>query len=117
MPTRLTPHTALMDVNKATLKFLALPLLLFALQAEQLFLFSTNSDKTPNHTHLQHAKFSQSHRDDWPPFLLTVSCEAPPPILYHPFSAEAEKVISLLCTSGSTWGHVQMSQPIQNWNK
>ena len=38
---------------------MALPPLFFALQAEKLILVSANSDKTPHHTHLQHAKISQ----------------------------------------------------------
>ena len=40
-------------------------------------------------------KSHKNHRDDWPPFLLTASCEAPPPIPYHPISAEAEKNLSV----------------------
>ena len=39
--------------------FLVLPPLLFALQAEQLFLVPAISNKTSHHTHLQHAKISQ----------------------------------------------------------
>ena len=77
--------------QRSHVEFFALPPLLFALKAERLFLVSANSDKTPHHTHLQHAKISQNHRDDRPPFLLTASCESPPPTPYRPFSAKAEK--------------------------
>ena len=59
MPTRLTLAPTLSHgCQQSYIEFLALPPLLFALQAERLFLVSANSDKTPHHTHLQHAKIS-----------------------------------------------------------
>ena len=37
----------------------------------------------------------KNQRDNQLPFLLTANCEGPPPIPYRPFSAEAEKNLSL----------------------
>ena len=59
MPTRLTPPHCSCDCQQSYSKYLALPPLLFALQAEQLFLVSANCNKTLHHTQLQHAKISQ----------------------------------------------------------
>ena len=87
--------------QRSHVEFFALPPLLFALKAERLFLVSANSDKTPHHTHLQHAKSSQNHRDDWPPFLLTASCESPSPTPTAHFQLKLKKPIRLLYTSGS----------------
>ena len=95
MPTRPIPPYCSHGCQQTYIEFLALPPLLFALQSEQLFLVSANSDKTPHHTHLQHAEISQKSQGDWPPFLLTASYEALPPIPYCPFSAEAEKNLSV----------------------
>ena len=59
MPTTPTPPQCSHGCQKSYIEFLALPPLLFALQAEWLFLVSANSNKTPHHTLLQHAKISQ----------------------------------------------------------
>ena len=59
MLTRLTPPHCSHGCQQSYVEVLAPPPLLYALQAEQLFLVSANSDKTPHHTHLQHAKTSQ----------------------------------------------------------
>ena len=58
-PTRLTPPHCSYGCQQSCVEILALPPLLFALQAELLFLVSVNSDKTHRHTHPQHAKISQ----------------------------------------------------------
>ena len=58
-PTRPTPPHCSHGCQQTYVEYLALPPLLFALQAEQLFLVSVNSYKTSHHTHLQHAKISQ----------------------------------------------------------
>ena len=56
-PTRPTPIHCSHGCQQSYVEFSALPaLFFFALQAEQLFLVLANSDKTPHHTHLQHAK-------------------------------------------------------------
>ena len=89
MPTRPTPPHCSHGCQQSYIEFLALPPLLFALQAERLFLVSANSDKTPHHTHLQHAKISQKVTE----MIGRHSCSQP---------AEAEKKpISLLYTSKS----------------
>ena len=101
MPTRPTPPHCSHGCQQSYIEFLALPPLLFALQAERLFLVSANSDKTPHHTHLRHAKISQKvtemigrHSCSQP----AVRPHLPPPTAL--FSAEAEKKpISLLYTS------------------
>ena len=59
MPTRPTPPHCSHGCQHSYVEFLALQPMLFALQAERLFLVTANSDKTPHHTHLQHAKISQ----------------------------------------------------------
>ena len=59
-PTRPTPPHCSHGCQQSYIEFLALPPLLFALQAERLFLVSANSDKTPHHTHLRHANVEYS---------------------------------------------------------
>ena len=51
-PTRPTSPHCSHGCQQTYVEFLALPPLLFALQAEQLLLVSANSDKKPHHTHL-----------------------------------------------------------------
>ena len=81
------------------------------LQAERLFLVSANFDKTPHHTHLQHAKISQNHRDDQPPFLLT----EPTPHPYRPFSAEAETNLSVcyILPEVGAWSNITTTSKLE----
>ena len=114
MPTRPTPSHCSHGCQQSYIEFLALPSLLFALQGERLFLVSANSDKTSHHTSNM-LNSHKNHRDDQPPFLLTVSCEALPPTRYRPFSAEAEKNLSVcyILPEVGAWSNVTINSKLE----
>ena len=103
-PTRLTPPHCSYDCQQSYVEFLALPLMLYALQAEQLFLVSVILTKHPTTPTSNMIKSHKNHRDNRP--------TSHPPTTH--FQLKLKKTYQYVIYFWKQ-GRGQMSQPLQNW--
>ena len=91
--------------------------LLFALheQAEQLFLVSANSDKTPHHTHLQHAKISQKSETTGHHSYsqLAVRPHLPPPTTLFQLKLKKNLSVCYILSEVGEWSNVTTTSKLE----